>query len=265
MKTKLLFLFFFVISISAFSQEYIFGKVSSEFGNDLQEVTILNVRTDEKAYTDKHGNYMIAAKSFDELRFVKSGYDRNSVKVSSQNYSQPLNISLLKTPYLIPEVELAFHATGNLKKDIKNLEPPKRVVALNSDMRSYMRTPFTEVAPKLSTPSAFAAPNYSAGQVNILGIASALSGLLGKVKNPAPTTASYAETQDFYRWIKNTLDLSFYTARGFDEEEIDRFLIYADASYSLAKKYRKTLDVSAISSDMKMAYSEYIKTHKIGS
>ena len=264
MKTKLLFVLFFLLSVSAFSQEYIFGKVSSEFGNDLQDATVLNVRTDEKAQTDKHGNYMIAAKSFDELRFVKSGYDRNSVKVSAQNYTQPLNISLLKSPYLIPEVELAFHASGNLKKDIKNLGPSKKVIALNTKMTNYMRSPVTEVVPKLTTPSSFAAPDYNAGQVNVLGIVSAISGLLGKAKNPQ-TTANFAETQEFFRRIKNTLDLSFYTAQGWDEEEIDRFLIYADETYSLAKKYRKTFDVQAITLDMKLAYREYIKTHKINS
>lgn len=265
MKIKLLFLFFLLISISAFSQDYIFGKVSSEFGTELQEVTILNTRTDEKAVTDKNGNYMIAAKSFDELRFVKTGYERNSVKIASQNYSAPLNIALLKIPYLIPEVQLTFQATGNLKKDIKNLEPSKKVVALNSSMRSYMQTPFTESSPKLSTPSSFAPPDYSAGQVNILGIASAINGLLGRINNGAPTTANYAETQEFFRRIKNTLDLSFYTAQGWDEEQIDRFLIYADAYSSLAKKYRKNFDVAGIKSDMKMAYIEYIKAHKIPS
>ena len=264
MKPKLLFLFFFINFVSVFSQEYIFGKVSTEFGNDLQNVTILNIRTDEKAYTDKHGNYMIAAKTYDELRFAKEGYDRNSTKISAENYLKPVNISLIKSPYLIPEIELAFHATGNLEKDLKNLAPSKRTVALNSKMSAYMKTPFTEVAPKLTTPSSFAAPNYNAGQVNVLGIASAISGLLGKAKNPI-TTANYAETQEFYRRVKNTLDLSFYTAQGWDEEEIDRFLIYADESYSLAKKYRKNFDVAAITSDMKLAYREYIKTHKINS
>ena len=61
------------------------------------------------------------------------------------------------------------------------------------------------------------------------------------------------------------MDLSFYTNQGWDEEEIDRFLIYADRLYELAKKYRKSFDVAQISSEMKMAYAEYIKTRKIGS
>ncbi|WHF50480.1 hypothetical protein QGN23_08515 [Chryseobacterium gotjawalense] len=265
MKTKLLFLLFFTCSVTVFAQEYIIGKVSSEFDTALQSVVIFNTRTDEKVLSDKDGNFMIAAKRTDELRFIKSGYDRNSSKISAQNFLAPLNIILTKSPYEIAEIDLTFQATGNLKKDSKALDPPKKVVALNSDMKSYMRTPPTEVAPKLSTPSAFAAPNYNAGQVNVLGIASAVFGLVRKAKNPPVTTANYAETQEFYRRVKNTLDLSFYTSRGWDEEQIDHFLIYADQNYSLAKRYRKNFDVSAIDMLMKLAYKEYIKTHKVGS
>lgn len=254
-----------MISISGFSQEYIFGKVKSELGDELQNVIVLNLRTDEKSLTDKDGNYMIAAKNHDELRFVKSGFDRNSIKISYKNYSAPLDVSLLKSPYLIPEVELAFQATGNLKKDVKRLDPAKKVVALNSDMRFYMTTPLAEVAPKLQTPSAFATPNFNSGNLNISAIGGALLGLVQKAKNPPLTTANYAETQEFFRKIKNTMDLSFYTAQGWNEEDIDRFLIYADAFSSLAKKYRKNFDVSAISVELKLAYKEYSRTHKIGS
>ena len=264
MKTKLLVLCFVLISISAFAQDYIFGKVRSEFGAEMSNAIIINTRTEEKVSSDKDGNYMIAARISDELRFVKSGYDRISVKISGGHYAAPLNISLPKSAHLIEEIELAFQATGNLEKDVKSLDPPRRVVALNSSMDSYMRTPPTEPSPKLATPSAFAPKNFSEGQMNILGLASAVSGLFNKAAKPSLTTANYAETKAFYRRIKAEIDLSFYTSRGWTEEDIDRFLIYADNSYSLAKKYRKSFNVAAIVSDMKMAYQEYIKTHKVG-
>ena len=265
MRTKLLLLSFLLTALSAYSQEYIFGKVRSEFGSELPNAVIINTRTDEKVNSDKDGNYMISAKPSDELRFVKSGYERTSAKISIDNYSQPLNISLTKSAYLIEEIELAFQATGNLKKDVKSLDPPRRVVALNSSMDSYMKTPPAQPSPKLTTPSAFAPKNLGAGQMDLLGLASAVSELFGKATKDPVTTATYAETQEFYRRIKTTLDLSFYTKQGWDEEEIDRFLLYADRNFSLAKKYRKSFDVAAIGFDMKMAYQEYIKTHKVGS
>lgn len=265
MKTKLLLLCFVLISISAFAQDYIFGKVRSEFGPEMFNTVIINTRTEEKVSSDKDGNYMIGAKLNDELRFVKVGYERVSVKISGGHYAAPLNISLPRSAHLIEEIELAFQATGNLKKDVKSLDPPRRVVALNSSMDSYMRTPPTEPSPKLSIPSAFAAKNFNAGQVDVVKAVSALVGLISKTASSPISTANYAETQEFYRRVKTEIDLSFYWSRGWTEEDFDRFLIYADDNYSLAKKYRKTFDIAAISSDMKMAYLQYVKTHKVGS
>lgn len=265
MKPKLLLLFLLVCTSVLYSQEYIFGKVSTELGDKLPDAVVINMRTDEKIVSDRDGNFMIAAKNGDEIRVLKNSYDRFVVRISNENFLKPLNISLSKAPYLIEEIELAFQATGNLKKDVKSLDPPKRVVALNSSMDAYMKSPLHEVRPKLSTPSAFAQPNYNAGQVSILGLASAVSSLFNKATQQPLTKANYAETQDFYRRIKTTMDLSFYISQGWDEEEIDRFLIYADVSYELAKKYRKSFDVAKISSEMKMAYKEYIKTKKVSS
>ena len=264
MKPKLLLLFLLVCTSVLYSQEYIFGKVSTELGDKLPDAVVINMRTDEKIVSDRDGNFMIAAKNGDEIRVLKNSYDRFVLRISKENFLNPLNISLSKAPYLIEEIELAFQATGNLKKDVKSLDPPRKVVALNSSMDSYMRTPPTEPSPKLATPSAFAPKNFSEGQMNILGLASAVSGLFNKAAKPSLTTANYAETKAFYRRIKAEIDLSFYTSRGWTEEDIDRFLIYADNSYSLAKKYRKSFNVAAIVSDMKMAYQEYIKTHKVG-
>lgn len=264
MKIKLLLLFFLTISAAAFSQQYVFGKISSEFDTALEEVVVYNIRSEEKIYSDRYGNFMIAAKNYDELRFIKGGYDRSSVKVSAQNFSAPLNVILYKSPYDIAEVELKPQLTGNLRKDVRSLDQPAKVMALNSSLGAYMRTPSTVVAPKLSTPSAFAGPNFNSGQVDIVKAASALIGLVSKGKNSAPTTANYAETQAFYTRIKLEIDLSFYTSQGWDEEQIDKFLLYADANYSLAKKYRKDFDVSNIDAALKLAYKEYVKTRKIG-
>lgn len=213
MKIKLL-AFFLLFSTFTFAQEYIFGKVVSEANTEINGVMVLNVRTDEKTLTNKDGHFMIAARKFDELRFVKAGYDRIVVKISPQNYSEPLNISLLKSPYVIEEVEIGFHASGDLKKDVKNLEPSKKTVALNNEMKSYMMKPPTEASPVLKTPSAFAQPDYNAGQVNILGLGSALAGLFNKATKEPLTTANYAETQAFFREIKTTMDLSFYYKQG---------------------------------------------------
>lgn len=208
---------------------------------------------------------MLSAKLSDILRFVKSGYDRVEVQITASNYSSSLDIKLLKSPFLIPEVELSFQPTGNLTKDSKVLDQPKRVVALNSMLDNYMKSPPIVAEPKLSTPAAFAPHDLNAGHVNLLGAASALVKLFRKATEKPLTTPNYVETQDFYRRVKSSLDLSFYRKYGMDDEAIDRFLIYADENYSLAKKYRNNFNPVTISFEMKLAFSEYSKTHKIKS
>ena len=60
---KTLLLFLFILANSFYAQEYIFGKITSEQNIELSGVLILNTRTDEKAYSDSDGNFMISAKN----------------------------------------------------------------------------------------------------------------------------------------------------------------------------------------------------------
>ena len=62
-----------------------------------------------------------------------------------------------------------------------------------------MMRPPTEVSPTLTTPSAFAQPNFGAGQVNLLGLGSAITSLIGKATQVPLTKANFAETQAFFR------------------------------------------------------------------
>ncbi|MCC2591015.1 carboxypeptidase-like regulatory domain-containing protein [Chryseobacterium sp. MFBS3-17] len=240
------------------------GTVHSEFGNVMPGVMVINMKTLEKVLTNSAGNFSIPAAPSDELRFLREGYDRQSVIVSDANASS-IEIIMNKTPYLIPEVEIAFTPTGILEKDVKALAQPQKTEDLNKDMRIYARTSPTTMAPSLRTPSAFALPDFSAGQVDVIKLGMAAAGLIAKATKKPLTTANYAETQEFYRRIKSTMDLSFYTSQGWDEEEIDRFLVYADQTRQLARRFRREFDAGQISSEMKMAYIEYIKTHKIKS
>ncbi len=261
MKTKLFFLILFVASQFAFAQEYIFGKVSSEFGDNLPNSIIINTRTEEKVLSDRDGNYMILAKSSDQLRIVRQGFHRAQVRINSEHFKQPVNVVLKKTEELIPEVTIAFKPTGNIEKDTRRLDLPHKTVALNYNMRHYMKTPFSAPQPKLTTPSAFSAPNFSAGIVNIGGVAKAVSQLVKKAKNPV-TTPNYAEVQSFYKEVKQHMNFKYYTDYGLDEEEINLFLVYVEDTRQLAKKYRKNFSFADIDTEMKSAFHEYLKIRK---
>lgn len=269
MKISKLLLVLILFSVKMFSQsDYILGSIANESGDKLPRASIYNLRTDQIVISDKMGNFAIAAKPSDELRISREGYERKVVVISVENFSKNLEVRLITVPQEIEEVKLTFRPTGILKKDVTRLNPPPKVVELNTAMNLYMKTPPSEPVPKASAPSAFKQPDLSAGQVSLLsmgsgtgGIVNAISGLVNKVGESPKTTADYTETQDFYRRIKSVIDLGFYTKYGMDEYDFDVFLAYADQAYNLAKNYRKNFNKVAIELKLKEAFAEYIKTH----
>ncbi|MBB4806434.1 hypothetical protein HNP38_001730 [Chryseobacterium defluvii] len=135
MKLKLFFLFSFFFFISINAQDYIFGKVVSEGHLEMPDVTVINIRTDERVATNKDGHFMISGRQGDELRFVKSGYERSAKKASTD---APLNVTLTRAATLIQEVEIKQGLTGDLKIDSKNMNRPKKVEKLIKDLDRYI-------------------------------------------------------------------------------------------------------------------------------
>ena len=134
---KTLLLFLFIIAHSFHAQEYIFGKISSEQNIELSGVLVLNTRTDEKTYSDSKGNFMIAAKTNDALRFVKQKFDRITYAVQPADFKNSLKIKLIKSVVEIEEVELKTKLTGNLKEDAKRVEAVRKV-KLNIEISKFI-------------------------------------------------------------------------------------------------------------------------------
>ena len=134
---KTLLLFLFILTNSFHAQEYIFGKITSEQNIELSGVFVLNTRTDEKTYSDNDGNFMIAAKSSDNLRFVKQKFDRITYSVKPEDFKNSIKITLIKSVVMIDEVELKTKLTGNLKEDAKRVEPTRKV-KLNNELSKYI-------------------------------------------------------------------------------------------------------------------------------
>ena len=138
MKLKLFFFLFLIFCISAQAQSYIFGKVTSEDGAEMQDVTVINIRTDEMTMSNRDGHFMISGRAGDELRFVKAGYDRLMKKVTPENVQSPLNITLVRGTIQIPEVAVKQGITGNLKIDSKNFGPSRKVEKLTKEIDRYI-------------------------------------------------------------------------------------------------------------------------------
>lgn len=137
MKLKLFFILSLLLFLQVKAQSYIFGRITSE-GSEIQDVNVINIRTDELVLSNRDGHFMISGRAGDELRFVKAGYERLSRKVSQQDSQSPMNIDLVRTIIEIPEVEVKQGITGNLKIDSKNYNRPKKVLKLNAEISQYI-------------------------------------------------------------------------------------------------------------------------------
>lgn len=206
MKIKLFFLLFTVLFINVQAQDYIFGKVTSEENTEISDVTVINIRTDERISTNRDGHFMISGRSGDELRFVKNGYERASRRITKENISAPVNITLVRAAALIAEVEIKKEITGDIKIDSKNLNPPRKVEKLKNDLAVYMS--------RRSAPSVLAPRPGEFVQPVTKGVFS-----LGKVKNKW-------DDMDLLNYLQNSLGTAFFEDLKIDKSQIQHFILY---------------------------------------
>ncbi|WP_315056354.1 hypothetical protein [Chryseobacterium indoltheticum] len=139
MKFKLLFILFFVSLIQMNAQNYIFGKISSEDLHEVPNVTVINMRTNEQALTNRDGHFMVSGREGDILRFFKNGFERIDRKVSKENLESPMNVQLRRAAELIAEVEIKKGLSGDLKIDSKTLNAPRKVEKLKAEINNYLK------------------------------------------------------------------------------------------------------------------------------
>lgn len=119
------------------SQEVVFGKVVSEQNIKISGVLLVNIRTDEKIYTDNDGNFMIVARNGDKLRFAKQKFNIFTYTIKSEDFKSSLKIILVKSVVEIQEIELKKKLTGNLKEDTKRVESARKT-KLNKEISKYI-------------------------------------------------------------------------------------------------------------------------------
>ncbi len=204
-KIKLFFILFTLFSIYAHAQNYIFGKVSSEEGTEMQDVTVINIRTDERVVTNRDGHFMISGRGGDELRFIRSGYVRLVKKVTKENIEAPINVILERETIQIAEVEVKQGITGDLKIDSKNLNRPKKVEKLVKDIDRY-------IAQK-SDPRILAAKPGEFVQPKGEGFS------IGKIKNKW-------DDIDLGSYLKTALGAEYFSDLKIEPAQIDHFISY---------------------------------------
>ncbi|WP_185290224.1 hypothetical protein [Chryseobacterium lactis] len=218
MKLKLFFFLSLIFSVYIHAQSYIFGKITSEDGTEIQDVNVINIRTDEMVISNRDGHFMVSGKAGDELRFVKPGYERLTKKVSQENIQSPMNISLTRSTIQIPEVEVKKGLTGNLKIDTKNYNKPQKVIKLTKEIDRY-------IAQK-SDPRILAARPGEFVQPKGEGFS------IGKVKNKW-------DDVDLIKYIRASLGDDYFTDLKIEKPLIDHFISYVLAGGFERKKILK--------------------------
>lgn len=218
MKFKLFFFLSLIFFLHTHAQSYIFGKITSEDGAEVQDVNVINIRTDEMVLSNRDGHFMISGRAGDELRFIKVGYERLARKVVSENIQAPMNISLVRTTIQIPEVEVKKGLTGNLKIDTKNYNRPKKVEKLTAEMDRYIS--------QKSDPRILAARPGEFVQPKGEGFS------IGKVKNKW-------DDIDLMSYIKKSLGEEYFTDLKIEKPLIDHFIYYVFAGGFERKKILK--------------------------
>ena len=241
---KILLLFFFTVFANLYSQEYIFGKVTSEQNTKIAGVLVINIKTDEETYTNKDGNFMIAAKSKDLLRFVKQKFDRVSYTIKPEDFQKSITINMQKATIEIDEVEIKNKLTGNLKDDINKVENKKKT-KLNQEI-SKMNLEKTDLTILLPRAGEFKQPKgegFSVGTIkdrwDTVDVNQGYLYILGEYYFVEELGLQKEEVAHFIGYVMQSLNLKNIKKKGyFLSEDITMFQVLAEKKIKTFKKLK---------------------------
>ena len=241
---KILLLFFFTVFANLYSQEYIFGKVTSEQNTEIAGVLVINIKTDEETYTNKDGNFMIAAKSKDLLRFVKQKFDRVSYTIKPEDFQKSITINMQKATIEIDEVEIKTKLTGNLKDDINKVENKKKT-KLNQEI-SKMNLEKTDLTILLPRAGEFKQPKgegFSVGTIkdrwDTVDVNQGYLYILGEYYFVEELGLQKEEVAHFIGYVMQSLNLKNIKKKGyFLSEDIAKFQVLAEKKIKIFKELK---------------------------
>ena len=199
------FLLFYCLCIPLFvCSQTISGVVVSEEDHPISKVLIVNMSSNQKVYTDNFGNFSIAGKMSDELRFAKEKYKGERIKINNDL----LKVILQQLPQEIEEVKivnkrLAESQEEKLRKDIGLPKGPEKLREKPADLADD----FLRIPPK----------------VNIQNIYDAISGKSRRLKR----LYKYEDLQEGLAWIQNNIDLEYFAEAGISPEKFNDFLMFS--------------------------------------
>ncbi|ASK32807.1 hypothetical protein CEY12_17185 [Chryseobacterium sp. T16E-39] len=223
----------------AYSQQIVTGKITDDNDINLGSVTIVNISTDKKAYSNSLGEFSIEASRNDELRFVRPGYERVSKRVFADGVNSQIFITLVRIPEEIEEVEVPKKLSGDLSKDSRVVakvdkgEIVQQAVGLPQPVGKMREKP-AEVKSVLLP--------ILLGQLNVQGVYDLVSGKARKQKRQY----RYDDLQDNILWIRKRVDDDYFTNAGIPAERISEFIEFSFVAKPQVRTYVKARNLSGV-------------------
>lgn len=202
----------------------------------IPKTLIVNMRTNEKTYSDSQGSFTISAKMGDEIRFAKERYKLAKILITNSDLQI---VRLEKIPQEIEEVRLinkniAQSQEEGLRTSIglpKGPEKPReKPVDLKDD---FLRIPPI---------------------VSIQNIYNAISGKSRRLKR----LYKYEDLQEGLAWIRNNIDYQYFADAGIPAEKMNDFLMFALRDERVLM-YMKAKNIGGITVEMDRQIDPYLE------
>ncbi|WP_228443028.1 carboxypeptidase-like regulatory domain-containing protein [Chryseobacterium nematophagum] len=244
----------YFIYINTFSQQKVSGKITDEDGISLPGVTVVNMSTDQKVSSNAEGVFSIDAFAYDELRFVRAGFERASRKVLTDGINSPLLISLIRVAQDIEEVKVN-KITGDLSKDSRAVakvdkgEIVGRAVGLPQPVGKMREKP-AEIKQVLLP--------ILLGNLNVQGAYDLISGKARRQKRQY----RYDDLQEHINWIRKRIDDDYFINMGIPAERISEFIEFSFLETPQVRTYVKAKNLSGALLKMEEAIPVFLKRLK---
>ncbi len=252
MRLKLLIFIVFPF-LNIFSQKMVEGSITDEDGVALPAVMVMNISSEKRTYTASDGTFSIEATPEDELRFIRSGYERASIKAKYLT-DKKTAIKLIRIAEQIEEVEIA-NLTGDIKKDsraVAKIDKGKIVedaVGLPQPVGKMRETP-ADIKQVLLP--------ILLGNLNVQGLYDLVSGDARRMKRQY----RYDDLQEDISWIRERVEDDYFTKEGIPRERISEFIEFSFLNKPQTRTFVRAKNLTGALSRMEESLSIFVERLK---
>ncbi|MCJ7934554.1 MAG: carboxypeptidase regulatory-like domain-containing protein [Chryseobacterium sp.] len=234
-----LYLMLFLISGTLFSQQTVTGRIIDDNGENLSAVTVINMSTDHKVYSNSMGMFSIEASSNDELRFVKEDFRRVSKRVLTDGINSQLLIILFQIPKEIEEVKIVKKLSGDLEQDSRTVAKADKGEIVRDAVG--LPQPVGKMREKPAEVKQVLLP-ILLGNLNVQGVYDLISGKARRQKRQY----KYDDLQEHIAWIRNRVEDEYFTKAGIPSDRISEFIEFSFLVKPQVRTYVKAKNLSGV-------------------